>query len=214
MRHKTYLWIILGFALFTLALGAGYFVSNPLAQSGDEAAAKPFSQPAMPADILLDFSHDFGKVLAATEAQTLPQVPLAGPQGELVLIGDFRGEWLLVNFWATWCAPCVVELPSLKRFAQHYDGKIRVIGVSLDTSKTHAEILDFLKKRELGDFAGYFDPKGDLAAKLALRGIPTSFLIGKDGHILYRLEGDADWTSAQTRRFFDVFLNHSASPNR
>ena len=54
MRHKTYLWIILGFVLFTLALGAGYFVSNPLAQSGDEAAAKPFSQPAMPADILRD----------------------------------------------------------------------------------------------------------------------------------------------------------------
>lgn len=160
------------------------------------------------------FMRQFGKARAALEPMLLPKEPVLSPYGQSVSLADFEGEPMLVNFWATWCAPCVVELPSLDRFAAHYQGRLRVVAVALEPTKTPNDIADFLKKRGIGEFAGYFDENGTFMRELAIRGLPTSFLIGKDGHILYRFEGAADWTSAATKEFFDVYLAGSGQPNQ
>ncbi len=207
MPHKKYLFALLGILLFTLAAALGYYAPSWRDVHQREEEWSSFAQPEIPPEVLAAFSREFARVRMADEPMQLPDNSVVGPDGRAVHMADFKGKVVLVNFWATWCAPCVVELPSLKQFADHYDGQLEVIGVALEPGKTHKEILNFLEKRGLGDFAGYLDQDGGFSAKLGLAGIPTSFLIGKDGLILYRFEGDADWTSAATKGFFDVFLS-------
>ena len=206
MQNKP-LFIALALALFVVAGLAGYFGPSLYRHYEEARVAAGFVPPAVPALRVQAFAKQFKNILAATEAKPFPDVPIVETRnGSAHKFSDHRGRPLLVNFWATWCAPCVVELPSLDRFAKDYEGRIDVIAVSLDSNKSLPEITKFLENRKLGDFAGYYTDDHALGQKLDLGGIPTSFLIGSDGLILYRFEGDADWGSPDARAFFDTFL--------
>lgn len=210
MSHKKYLPPILGIALFALTGLVGFYASDwrTVNRLGTE---EPFRLPVMPKAVLDEFSAEFSAVRAANEPMRLPSREILAPGGKPISFSSFEGKPLLINFWATWCAPCVVELPSLQKFAEHYKDRINVIAVSLDPIKKQPGVASFLEKRGISAFAGYFDESGVLGSELQLRGIPTSFLIGKNGQILYRFEGDADWTSASAREFFDRVLADSSN---
>jgi thiol-disulfide isomerase/thioredoxin len=188
--------------LIALSLAAAFFAAKTRAGSTQNDAVIP----TMPRVIAESFGRQFDKMVEVGGNETMPNIPVLGPDGEKTTLESFRGKPLLVNLWATWCAPCIVELPSLHSFQEHYKGRIEVVGIALELGSSPEKIKDFLEKREIGDFAAYLDPDGSFAAGLSLRGIPTSYVIASDGRILYRLEGDADWTSPQTKEFFDVFL--------
>ncbi len=205
MRHKKIL-IVLGAGLFILSAAAGHYLPGFLHEYRVQKMKESFIPPAVPALILKDFSTQFNSVMAATEPHEFPKGAFIDMKGKTVRIGDFSGRPTLVNFWATWCGPCVVELPSLDKLKKRYDGKLNVIGISIDNGMDPSGISDFLEKQRVGDFAGFLDNNGEIAPKLSMRGIPTSFLIGRDGQILYRFEGDADWAAESAREFFDVFL--------
>ena len=194
-----------GLGLFIVSAVGGYFGPKAYVSWRKEKARADFVLPAVPQKEVDKFAAEFQKIYVATEPQTLPDVPLHMPDGKIVRISDFKGKPALVNMWATWCAPCVVELPSLEKLAKLYDGRLNVIGVALE-QKPPAEVAAFLEKRALGDFAAHVDLTGEFSENLKVRGIPTSFLIGSDGQILYRFEGDADWAGAESRSFFDIFL--------
>ncbi len=194
-----------GLALFIVSAVGGYFGPKAYVHWREEKARAAFVPPAVPQVEVDKFSAHFQKVFTATEPKTLPDVPLHMPSGKIVRISDFKGMPTLVNMWATWCAPCVVELPSLEKLAGFYKGRLNVIAVALE-QRPPAEVAAFLEKRALGDFAAHVDLTGEFSENLGLRGIPTSFLIGSDGQILYRFEGDADWAGPESKSFFDVFL--------
>lgn len=210
MIHKTYLFIILGFSLFAGAALLGFYVPGWLDHESKGTPASiltgPVEIPDVPEDIFGAFAQDFSVVRAATEPMRLPDVEILAPGGKPFRLSSFDGKPTLVNMWATWCTPCIVELPSLQKFAEHYKDRMNVIAISLDPMKKQEEIADFLLNRSLSDFAAYFDHTGKFGAELGLRGIPTSFLIGKNGQILYRFEGDADWTTPYAQEFFDFIL--------
>ncbi len=207
MRNK----IILAVFLCLFAVLSWLYYSWYAPEWEEDARAQALIDSFVPADvpenILNPFAADFNSVSRATEYQTLPDSPFIkiGKEGE-VYFRDFTGKPTLVNLWATWCAPCVVELPSLQKLEKHYKDHMNVIAVSVQDVKTPPEIAQFLEKRQIGDFAAYADPDGLIVKNLGIRGIPISFLIGSEGQILYRFEGDADWTSERSRAFFDHFL--------
>jgi len=211
-----FLFISLLAALFLMAAALAYFMqpaespalSAPAGEKLEDVpiAAEEFIPPGVPKSVAGAFATQFTALRAATRAQTLPDLPFKDIHGKTWRMEDFQGRPTLVNYWATWCAPCVVELPSLQKLADHYEGRLNVVAIALDPTADAAKIADFLKNRMLGDFAGFLDEEGALMAPLGLRGLPTSFLLGSDGLILYRFEGDADWASAHSRAFFDVFL--------
>ena len=201
MQNKS-LFILLALVLFAVTAAAGYYGPALLRDYRDQKHAASFVPPVMPQLRLDDFVRHFGKVLVATEAKTLPDEPFFDLKGKEHRFSDFEGAPLLVNFWATWCLPCVVELPSLQLFANHYKDRLTVIGVALEPKKGGPEIARFLESRELGDFAGYYYN----GAGMDVQGIPTTVLLDSNGHILYRFEGDADWSSPDAQAFFDTFL--------
>ncbi len=197
------------FAVFALSALAGYFGPPYMEAWKQEREKKAFTPAPVAAEIAEAFSAEFSRMSAATEPDRLPDVPFYGVDGAEYKMSDFKGQPVLVNFWATWCAPCVVELPSLQKLADHYEGRLKLVGIALELQPDPSKIKSFLEKREVGDFAAYYDKNSAFMEKLALKGLPTSFLIGSDGLILYRFEGDADWASGKSKAFFDHLLSQT-----
>lgn len=119
-------------------------------------------------------------------------IPFSDPGGNTVTIGAWQGQWLLLNVWATWCAPCVAELPTLQGLGLS-NPRLQVIAVSFDTGKTTNDINAFLAKRNIGPFAGYMDSTRALQTALRSSGIPMSYLINPQGQIVARYRGAANW---------------------
>ena len=106
---------------------------------------------------------------------------------------DFKGSLILLNFWATWCAPCKKEMPSLNKLQIHKDLnnlKIFPINVGQDNFEKSSK---FFKDLQINNLKLYFDSPETLAKKFGLRGIPTSILINKDGLEFARIVGSIDF---------------------
>jgi thiol-disulfide isomerase/thioredoxin len=118
--------------------------------------------------------------------------------GKPVAIADFKGKPLLVNLWATWCAPCVKELPTLDKLAA--GGAIKVVAISQDTGP-NPSVVAFLKSHQIGTLEPYQDPKMSLSGALGPDVVlPTSILFDADGKEVWRYVGDLDWTSPEAAK--------------
>lgn len=154
------------------------------------------------------FARHFSRVVIKNRLQPMKEAGFLSPEGSETNWTAFEGNYLLVNFWASWCAPCVTELPSLEKLQKKMGGKgIEVIAISLDQGRTHEEIKQYLYNRNIGEFAGFFDHKTDVQRNITMRGIPTTYLLDPKGHVLYVFEGDANWNSSESRAFFTALLN-------
>jgi thiol-disulfide isomerase/thioredoxin len=136
------------------------------------------------------------------KGQPAPDADFNNPDGGEMSLADFRGTPVLVNLWATWCAPCVKELPTLDRLAQSHDidGELGVIAVSQD-SGPQPSVVAFLKKLNIKDLGAYHDPNMGLSAALGPDVVlPTSILIDADGREVWRYVGDLDWTRPEAAK--------------
>lgn len=123
------------------------------------------------------------------------------PDGGDISLSSFKGAPVLVNLWASWCVPCVKELPTLDAVARAHrdDGRLGVVAISQD-SGPHASVVAFLAKHHIGDLASYQDPEMKLSFALDAPVLPTSILYDANGHEVWRYVGDADWTGAEAAR--------------
>ena len=125
---------------------------------------------------------------------TLPQVP----SGKLSL-SQFKGQVVVLNFWATWCPPCVMETPSLEQFAREMksDG-VTVIGVSVDKD---GQALDkFIKLYHLS-YPIVRDPSAGLAHRYGTYKLPETYIIGRDGHVAEKIISNTNWTDPRMIAF-------------
>ena len=133
------------------------------------------------------------KFALAKEPKPLPELRFTDADDKPLTLADYKGKVVLVNFWATWCAPCVKEMPSLDRL-QAAVGKDRlvVLPLSLDGS-SRAKVAPFYADRKLANLGIYFDKGKKALGALDVSVLPTSVLIDPQGRELGRLEGNADW---------------------
>lgn len=123
-----------------------------------------------------------------------PELHFTTRDGKPVSLADFRGHFLLVNLWATWCGPCVREMPSLQQLQVRLGDRLEVLAISEDRGGAQA-VDPFLTQHRLDRLAVYLDPKTAALQAFGLQGLPTSFLIDPKGRILGQLEGAADWNA-------------------
>lgn len=155
-----------------------------------------------------EFIREFNRVVTRNRAIPIEQANFVNPLGQPASWDDFKGEYLLVNFWATWCGPCIVELPPLGELEKRYAGKgLKVIAISVDINLNQQQILSFIESRGIGEFAGYWDNRGEVQKNIPMRGIPTTKLLDKKGNVLRIFEGEARWDSPASYEFFDALLN-------
>lgn len=119
------------------------------------------------------------------------------PDGKQTSLAEFHGAPILVNLWATWCAPCVKELPTLDALSR--SKRIPVVAISQDMGP-HASVVAFLQGRRIATLDSYQDPKMALSGALGAVVLPTSILFDAQGREVWRYVGDLDWTSPQAAR--------------
>jgi thiol-disulfide isomerase/thioredoxin len=131
----------------------------------------------------------------------LPEIHFENSQGEAMSLADFRGKVVLLNIWATWCAPCRREMPTLDRLQAALGGPdFEVVALSIDRNGLSVvkEFYDGLGLRELGM---YIDPSGKAPRELNALGVPTTLLIDREGKEVGRLLGPAEWDSPEMVAF-------------
>ncbi|MGZ8283026.1 MAG: TlpA family protein disulfide reductase [Allosphingosinicella sp.] len=128
-----------------------------------------------------------------------PDVAFEDPQGRPVRLSDFRGRPLLLNLWATWCGPCVVEMPSLDALAAREDGDVRVLALSQDLAGRQ-KVTDFFAARNFARLEPFLDPDLRVMTSLGIDTLPTTILYDAEGVEVWRMTGMADWESERAAR--------------
>ncbi|MGQ0713848.1 MAG: TlpA disulfide reductase family protein [Gemmatimonadaceae bacterium] len=114
-------------------------------------------------------------------------------------LDDYRGKVILLNVWATWCTPCIVEMPTLEALYREFkDADFEVIAVSIDRPNTEQAIRAFVKELSL-TFDVLHDPAGDISRAYQVTGYPETFVIGRDGVIRKKVVGATNWNSEGNR---------------
>ena len=130
-----------------------------------------------------------------------PNFNLPGLDGQMVRLTDYRGKVVLLNIWATWCPPCVEEMPSMEKLYQELKGEgFEILAVSIDESGAQ-DVLPFMKKHNLS-FPALIDSKGTLKDLYQTRGVPESFIIDKDGILIEKVIGPRNWANPEVIRYF------------
>ncbi|MFL5313135.1 MAG: peroxiredoxin family protein [Myxococcales bacterium] len=140
---------------------------------------------------------------AALLAATAP-LQLADANGASHRLSDYRGKVVLLNFWATWCEPCRLELPSIERLRAALAGRPFVIlAVQMGGSaRTAHDVAEELGLR----FPLLLDRDSTTTAAWGVKTLPTSFLIGRDGKVAFTHSGELDWSSVEARRRVEALL--------
>jgi len=144
--------------------------------------------------------------------KTLPDAVFYDAEGRAVRLGDFAGEVLLVNLWATWCPPCVAELPALDSLqAKLRDKGLHVVAVSLDR-KPLADVAAFLEERRVEQMKLYVDTDRQIPLKWQYAGVPASFLIGRDGVVIEQFDGPREWDKGEMLTKIEAVLGTGVTP--
>lgn len=132
----------------------------------------------------------------ADAAQPLPEIAFKGADGAQRALSAWRGRFVLLNVWASWCAPCREEMPSLRRLAGALGADApQVVLLSIDKSSQAA--TDFLREIGVTELASFHDPELQVSKLIGVRGAPTTVLIDPQGREIGRIEGAAHWDAEE-----------------
>jgi thiol-disulfide isomerase/thioredoxin len=146
-----------------------------------------------------------GEFILASRPWPAPSVGFADAEGKSFRLSDFAGKLVLVNLWATWCMPCRHEMPSLERLQTRLGDKIAILAISEDTGGSKA-VAPFVAKLGLKAVKIYLDPESAVGSAFKVDGLPTSFLLDRQGRVLGRVEGEAEWDSPKMLAIIEPFL--------
>lgn len=169
-----------------------------MALAGFYTALVPLSNPAL-ADPALSALRvgEMRKLIVHEVAETVPEIAFADGGGAVKSFADWQGRVRVVNFWATWCAPCRAEMPGLDRLAREMP---EVSVLTIATGRNLRPALDkFYAETGITDLPLLLDPKSALARGMGVAGLPVTVVLDKEGREAARMIGEADWASEEAR---------------
>ena len=158
-----------------------------------------------------DAGVTLGQFSPAAAPHPAPEVAFTDLKGKPAGFADFRGKPAVVNLWATWCQPCLREMPSLERLQEKLAGKLTVAAISQDRGGEKA-VTPFLAKLGLDKVKVYLDPKSEVGKAFAVRGLPTSIVLDADGREIGRVEGAAEWDSEKILAVIEPLATFGSIP--
>jgi thiol-disulfide isomerase/thioredoxin len=175
-----------------------YIIAQASIKPGQASGLRPLARGEM------------SKLTFPVEATAAPAASFTGPDGRALRVADFKGKVVVLNLWATWCGPCVTEMPTLAKLQAEYAGKpLAVVAVSMDGAQDLDKARAFIVEHAPLTF--YNDPKLKLPFALVppSPGMPTTVIYGADGVERARLSGGADWSGADAKAVLDLVLAES-----
>lgn len=176
--------------------------TDPLPSAPQEAIAP---DPAVPVTGASAGAARDGFVILDPAPDIAALMPL-DPAGRPADMGPFRGKALLVNFWATWCAPCIQELPALARLQTMLGGPdFAVVTIALDEVQP-AKVADFLAEHGAGSLPALIDGNRTIDEIMPIAALPTSLLVDKAGKVRAAFTGDATWDCGKALEAVRAFV--------
>jgi thiol-disulfide isomerase/thioredoxin len=190
--------LVVGGLVAGLAVAAGALYGTPFG-AGNSAAAECKAAKAVGERLDPLARGEVAAVKASKSPDRLPNLAFIAPDGRPTTLADFRGKTVLLNLWATWCAPCRQEMPALDKLEAELGGKdFEVVAVNIDTRNLEKP-RTWLKEAGVTRLAYYADPQArifqDLRAIGKAVGMPTTLLLDPQGCELAHLNGPAEWAS-------------------
>jgi thiol-disulfide isomerase/thioredoxin len=185
------------------AVAAGAVLYGTVAPAGKAASDCPADSAKLAARLAPLAKGELAALTVASEPRRAGQFAFERDGGGKLTLADFRGRAVLLNLWATWCAPCRAEMPTLDRLqAESGDKSFEVVAVNVDTARLErrAAFLDSVGAKTL---VRYSDPSGDAFETMRkdgkALGLPVTLVIDKDGCEVGAVEGGAKWDSAEAK---------------
>ena len=138
-----------------------------------------------------------------------PSTPVVSKDEGPITLDRFQGKFIVLNFWATWCGPCIRELPSLHRLNAQFAGdNFAVVLISQDRGG-FKQTDRFLKKLKVDIADNFIDEKLKFSRAIAVRSLPTTIFLGPDGNEIGRLVGSAEWDEPEAVALIDYYRKHA-----
>ncbi len=151
-------------------------------------------------------SGDMKKLIFHSAPQPVAQVAFVDDADVETTLSRYHGKYVLLNFWATWCAPCRKEMPSLQTLQTEFGGDAFQV-VTIATGRNSVTgIRRFFEEVNVTDLPQYRDPKQALARQMAVLGLPISVILDPEGFEIARLRGDAMWDSDSARAIIAALI--------
>lgn len=189
-------WLKVGLFVVVIALGSvGYLVN------------KFGGKPKLSAPEVAQVDPD--DVANRTPVQDFSVTDASGAKKKL---SDFKGNVVILSFWASWCTPCLVELPTFAAIQKRFEArglKIVAVNVDDDTEEGKAFARDFWTKKSF-PFPNFFDPQKTVAQQFEVDMLPSNFVIDREGRLVFSGFGANDWNSGETIEFIEQLLQEKA----
>ena len=197
---------VLALAVVLYQVGLETPAENALAPTAGQAPAPganaaPIPAVQTPAPEVMEFPFDL-----LDPPRPLPELRFVDGEGRPLTPADFRGKVILLNIWATWCIPCLREMPTLDRLEAKLGGPdFQVVVLSIDTAGV-AVVKKFYKALKLKALGIYVDRTTRARVALGIAGIPTTLLIDRQGREIGRFAGPAEWDDTPAIEFIRRYL--------
>lgn len=175
----------------------------PPAAAPDAAAAAQPAAPADPPDFEAARAAGLSKLVETTPPAPVPAVAFSDLDGGTHSLADWKGKVLLVNFWATWCAPCRDEMPSLDALQKARGGDDFAVLTIAAGRNPPAAVTKFFTEENITDLPTLTDERTELARAFGVMAMPVTILIDAEGNEVARMTGDADWASPAAMTLVD-----------
>lgn len=161
---------------------------------------------AKPGDLKPLARGDMAKLEVETAGPPPPAGAFLNAEGRQTSLARLKAPVVIVNLWATWCGPCVTEMPTLAKLQAAFPGRVLVVPVSMDTAKDRQKARAFIAQYPPLGF--YQDPTASLVWTFSppVQGLPTTLLYDADGHERGRLTGGADWSGSDAKAVIEALL--------
>jgi thiol-disulfide isomerase/thioredoxin len=149
---------------------------------------------------------DMKKLAIAAEPVALPEISVTDLQGNERFLSEMKGKYVLVNFWATWCAPCRKEMPALDALNAEMRGDDFAVVLIAVGRNPPPMIAKFFDEAGIETLETWTDPRQTLARQMGVLGLPITVLLNPEGQEIARLQGDADWHGADAVAFLKAVI--------
>ncbi|MFN3209201.1 MAG: TlpA family protein disulfide reductase [Roseovarius sp.] len=165
---------------------------------------------AQSADITDLRDGDMKKLVVHSEAKPVPAEAFKSEGGGDLTLADFEGKITLVNFWATWCAPCRHEMPMLSDLQDQLGGDDFEVVTIASGRNAPAAMKKFFDEIGVDNLPLHADPKMGLSRQMGVLGLPVTVILDREGREIARLQGDADWSSDSAKAILQALIDAGA----